>query len=362
MNARLADAIDDLSPAWFTAALRAGGVLGPRDTVADAKAALFGTGQFGLVTRAELTYGEENEAASGPASVIVKLPSTDEGSRGLGIAIGAYEGEVRFYQELAPRSSVRVPQAYWTDFEPGTGRVTLVLEDLSADWQVGDAVAGGTVAQVEAAIDAIAQLQVDLWDVPELRKLDWLAAPARTQMLFDGVPQAVAPFLERFGPRLDPTTTTLVERLAPLAASYPERAWVGPLVVAHGDYRLDNLLFQGGSALRATIIDWQSLRLGPPGLDLGILIGAALDTGTRRAHQDALITRWHDALVAGGVHGFSRDDAAASVRAGALWTFLLTVGLATTLAQSDRGDAMWAGMVARSAELVSDLGADAVLI
>jgi aminoglycoside phosphotransferase (APT) family kinase protein len=170
---------------------------------------------------------------------------------------------------------------------------------------------------------------------------------------------AVAPFLERFGPRLDATTTALVERLAPLAASYPERAWVGPLVVAHGDYRLDNLLFRGG---RATIIDWQSLRLGPPGLDLGILIGAALDTDTRRAHQDALITRWHDAIVASGVSGFTRDDAAASVRAGCLWTFLLTVGLATTLAQSERGDAMWAGMVARSAELVSDLGADAVLI
>lgn len=359
MTARLADSLDDLTPEWFTDALRAGGVLGPRDRVVDAKAALFGTGQFGLVARTELSYTKSADGASGPSSVIVKLPSVDPGSRGLGVAIGAYEGEVRFYQELAPRSSVRVPQAYWTDFEPGTGRVTLVLEDLSGDWQVGDAVAGGMIAQVEAAIDAIARLQADLWDVSELRELAWLAAPARTQMLFDGVPHAVAPFLERFGPRLDAATTALVERLAPLAASYPERAWVGPLVVAHGDYRLDNLLFRDGAA---TIIDWQSLRLGPPGLDLGILIGSALDTDTRRAHQEALITRWHDALLAGGVRDFSRADAAASVRAGGLWTFLLTVGLATTLAQSERGDAMWAGLIARSAELVADLGADAVLL
>src|SRR4051812_24296824 len=139
MSARLADSLDDLTPEWFTEALRAGGVLGLGDSVAEAKAGLFGTGQFGLVARVELAY----DGTSGPTSVIVKLPSTDPGSRGLGIATGAYEGEVRFYQELASRSSARVPRAYWTDFEPGTGRVTLVLEDLSVEGQVGDMVAGG---------------------------------------------------------------------------------------------------------------------------------------------------------------------------------------------------------------------------
>src|SRR4051794_16695042 len=129
----LIDNLEEITPEWLTAALGS--------DVTGADAALFGTGQFGLVARAELT------GDAPMTSVIIKLPSQDETARALGVGIGAYEGEVRFYQELAPRSSIAVPAAFHTDFEPGTGRVTLVLEDLSRDWTVGDAMAGGTVEQ-----------------------------------------------------------------------------------------------------------------------------------------------------------------------------------------------------------------------
>lgn len=366
MSARLADSLDDLTPEWFTEALRAGGILRPEEAVAEAKAALFGTGQFGLVARAELTYEGGHEAASGPASVIVKLPSTDPGSRGLGIAIGAYEGEVRFYQELAPRSSARLPKAYWTDFEPGTGRMTLVLADLTDDHQVGDMIAGSSPAQNRAALSSLAQLQADLWDAPDLRDLAWLSAPARTQMLFDGVAAAVEPFLARFGPRLTPDAIALIEKLAPLGATYPARAWQGPLVVTHGDFRLDNVMFApAGTAdaddLAATIIDWQSLRLGPPGIDVAIWLATSMDAADRRAQHDDLLRGWHEALLAGGVTGFSYADATASVAAGSLWSFLLGVPMSLALQQSERGDAMFAALVARSADLVADLGAESVL-
>ena len=49
----LADSTDDLTPEWFTAALREGGALGPDGKVASVDANLFGTGQFGLVARAD---------------------------------------------------------------------------------------------------------------------------------------------------------------------------------------------------------------------------------------------------------------------------------------------------------------------
>ena len=164
----LADSLDDLTADWLTGALREGGVLDGDASVSNADVALFGTGQFGLVARAELAYS--GEAGDAPASVIVKLPSNDPGSRQLGIMIGAYEAEVRFYDEIAPRTEVAVPRCYWGGFEPGTGRVTLVIEDLSEDWTVGDAIAGGSVEQAEAAIDQTIRLQASLWDVPELRR------------------------------------------------------------------------------------------------------------------------------------------------------------------------------------------------
>ena len=353
---QLADSLEDLTPEWFTEALRESPAVG-EVTVTGAEASLFGTGQFGLVARAELTYA--GDAGDAPASVIVKLPSTDPGSRQLGVAIGAYEAEVRFYDEIAPRTDVTVPNSYWGGFEPGTGRVTLVLEDLSEHWTVGDAIAGGTLEQAEAAIDQTVRLQASLWDVAELRDLDWLSSPARTQLLFDGTPAAMPLFAERFGERLDPVHMAAAERLGPKASTFPAKAWAGtPLVVAHGDYRLDNLLFAGGAA---TVIDWQSVLLAPPGIDLGIYLASCLPTEVRRSNQDALLHRYHDGLLERGVEGFSFDDCVESLRVCCLYVFLLGIGVSVTLEQTERGDQMFAALITQSAELVDDLGAASYL-
>lgn len=358
--APLADTTADLTPEWFTVVLREGGALGPDAAVEKVDAGLYGTGQFGLVARAELGY--LGPAGDAPQSVIVKLPSEDAGSRRLGVGIGAYEAEVRFYQEVAPRSSIAVPQLYWGSFEPGTGRVTLVLEDLSQDWQVGDAVAGGTVEQAQAALDQIARLHSELWDDPGLRELDWLAAPARTQLLFDVTPAALPVFCERFADRIEPHQLAAVERLAPKAAEYPARAWQGPMVVAHGDFRLDNVMYRGsGSGAQATVIDWQAVRLAPPMVDAAIWLSSCLTVEDRRQHQSALVRGYHERLRAGGVNDFSFDDCMASLRVCSLYVFLLSVGVAVTLAQSDRGDELFAGMVAQAADFITDLGAESIL-
>jgi Ecdysteroid kinase-like family len=359
-SAVLADATADLTPAWFTAVLRESGALGLDAAVEKADANLYGTGQFGLVARAELGYA--GCAPEAPQSVIVKLPSEDSGSRQLGIGIGAYEAEVRFYQEIAPRSSIDVPRLHWGSFEPGTGRVTLVLEDLSRDWQVGDAVAGGTLRQAEAALDQIARLHAELWDDPGLREFEWLAAPARTQLLFDGVPVALPEFQQRFADRLEPHQIALVERLAPKGAEYPSLAWRGPMVVTHGDFRLDNIMFRtDANGLQAKVIDWQAVRLAPPMVDAAIWLSSCLSAEDRRRNQDALLRRYHEHLQAGGVNDFSFDDCMASLRVCSLYVFLLSVGVSVTLAQSDRGDELFAGMVARAADFVTDLGAENVL-
>jgi hypothetical protein len=70
---------------------------------------------------------------------------------------------------------------------------------------------------------------------------------------------------------------------------------------------------------------------------------------------------WYDGPLADGVTGFSHDDALASLTAGSLWSFLLGVPMSLALQQTERGDAMWAALVTRSADLVADLGAESVL-
>jgi hypothetical protein len=349
----LADSIDDLTQEWFTTVLRSARKLPVGTTVIAVDTQLVGTGQAGLIVRAELDYDGPSESA--PSSLIVKLPSPDPGSRALGTAIGAYEGEVRFYEELAAASGVRVPAYLGGGFEAATGRVTVVLEDLTGSWAVGDAVAGGTVQQAGAAFEQLARVHAAHWGATG-DSVEWIRDPGRTQVLFTGVPAAVPGFLSRFEARIDPETLSLASQLGPGAADYPG-SWSEPLVVSHGDFRLDNVLFRdGGTGLEATVIDWQSVRMAPPGVDLAMWLGSCLSPSERRVHTDELLHRYHAGLVAAGVNDFGLDDIRRSLRVGALYPFLLGVGASMMLQQSERGDAMFAAMVTLSGALVADLG------
>lgn len=356
----IVDTLDELTPEWFTAALREGGVLGEDVSLASADSDVYGTGQFGFVIRSEFTY--EGDAGDAPESAIVKIPSDDETAREFARMIGAYEVEVRFYRDVVPWVDVGTPRAYWGEVEPDTNRFTLVLEDLTPDWKVGDAIAGGTHEQAAAAIDQLVKLHAPVWDDPRLRAFEWLSSPARTEALFGLVEPAMPAFKERFGGLVPSEHLELAERLAPKAALYPDRAWRGPLVAIHGDYRLDNLMFAGGTdGLQAKVIDWQAARLGPPLIDHAIYLSSCLSIEDRRQHQDTLLRRYHRGLVDAGVEDFSFDDCMESYRQGSLYIFLLSVGAGMNLKQTERGDELFAGLFSMGAQLVEDLDAAAFL-
>ena len=67
-------------------------------------------------TRVSIAYAGE---ATGPASVVLKTASTDEGSRATGVGLGIYEREVRFYRELAPRIGGPLADCHFADDRTG---------------------------------------------------------------------------------------------------------------------------------------------------------------------------------------------------------------------------------------------------
>jgi len=83
----------DVSPEWLTQVLSASGALSPGHRVEGLSMTPVGTGQMADTTRFTLTYDEEG---AGPASVVGKFASADEQSRATGLALRAYEIEVRF--------------------------------------------------------------------------------------------------------------------------------------------------------------------------------------------------------------------------------------------------------------------------
>ncbi len=132
--------LDDLTVPWLE------GVLGT-GPIAGFSCAPIGTGQMSQSHRVVLDYAGADTA--GPPSVVVKIAATDPTSRATGVGLGAYEREIRFYRELAPRIGGPLPACHAALIDPSEGWFTLVLEDAAPAVQ-GDQIAGCTVAQARA--------------------------------------------------------------------------------------------------------------------------------------------------------------------------------------------------------------------
>lgn len=351
-TARIVDSVADITPGWLTDALRQTSHL-TEGRVTSFQSELMSVGQLGLVARLTLNY--EGAGSDAPPTVMVKLPSEDSGSRTIGVTLGVYEGEVRFYQEIAPTVGIRVPQLQWAGIESSTGRFTLLLEDLSGIGDPGDMIAGGTPEQAARALDALVDLQAPRWSDPTLRQKDWLAHPSRNQNMFGGVEAALPLFLERFADRLDPEDVTYVEQIVPHASAWAAQMTAGPTVVLHGDYRMDNILFPHDLTAPVAVFDWQATRLGPPLVDVGVYLGGCLSLEDRRSHERELLHRYHDGLVSQGVTGFSFDDVWESYRWCVFYGLMLSVPFSVQLQRTERGDALFAGMVRGHTQQARDL-------
>src|SRR5690606_17707889 len=79
------------------------------------------SGINGETVRLHLRYPQD---ASGPASVIAKLPS--DRSRGVAGYQRWYEREVRFYRELAPETPMRTPRCLSAEIAPSDDYVLLL--------------------------------------------------------------------------------------------------------------------------------------------------------------------------------------------------------------------------------------------
>ena len=153
----------------LTAALHASGALDPSARVTAVDERAVGTGQMGDCLRLALTY---DRAVDAPASVVAKLPSSNETSRATGMAMRTYEVEVRFYQQLAADLPVRSPRCHHAEIDLGSGDFVLLLEDLAPAEQ-GDQVAGCTVEEARLVLAEAARLHAPRWGDGTLDRLDW---------------------------------------------------------------------------------------------------------------------------------------------------------------------------------------------
>lgn len=306
-----------------------------------------GTGQIGTCHRVRL------EGPDVPTSVLVKLPPPDPGTRDM--MAGAYRGEVRFYQEVAPTVAVRVPRCHHAWAADDSGDFVLVMEDLAPAEQ-GDQIAGCTVEQARDAVVNLAGLHGPRWCDPALVALDTLGrnGPDEIALLVEMYGPTTELFLDGLGDLVSTEDATTLRACVPAIGSWllarPER-----FGLVHGDYRLDNLMFppSGGGVVA---VDWQTLSLGLPARDVSYFLGTSVEPTERRAHEHDLVAAYHDALVGHGVTDYPVelcwDDYVFAMLQGPLVSvFGCAYGTRT-----ERGDRMFAAMVARSCAAIRDLG------
>lgn len=285
--------IDDLTAAWLDAALRESAVLDVEVSALEVEPLGAETGLLGDLARIRPTY----RRGHGPASMVVKLPTTAPGGRQVGTMLHAWAREVAFYREIAPTTAgIDVPRCFHTGADDAAQRWVVVLEDIPADSL--DYAAGASLSQAEAAIDSLAAFHASWWQAD--RRFDWMPG-------FDGlgVGGLQGPWLEshphfvrRYGHLTPGPTAEWLTAFAPRLTEWSHKAAAEPLTIVHADYRLDNLLFRGD---RVTMIDWQTALRGPAAMDVSCFIATSLGIENRRAWESALITRYLSALAQQGV-------------------------------------------------------------
>ncbi|HEY1973131.1 MAG TPA: phosphotransferase [Pseudonocardia sp.] len=344
---------DQATPSWFTSVLRAEGVLGPDAEVVDVKSAEVGNGLVGMSIRFELSYrGLSGDTP--PASVVGKFPTTDPAYRAAASAELVYQRELLFYRTLAPTLDVRTPGCVHIA-QDGSDFV-LLLEDLGPAVG-GDQIAGCTLARAESAMDAAVGLHAPAWGAAGLEDTEWNMRGSWLPRVAVSYPELFKQFAAAFADRLSPEDLAIGEAFAPVVG-----AWFAgqpkPWTVMHGDFRLDNMLFDIlGGAEPIGVLDWQTINPGPGTADVSYFIGGCLPSELRRPNEQRLLLRYHDGLLAAGVRDYSWEQCQQDYRYNAFLGYFMASYSPLLVRRSARGDTMFATWLSRAAEQIRDLNA-----
>jgi aminoglycoside/choline kinase family phosphotransferase len=292
--------VDDLTPEVVSAMLR--GSIG-EITVEELDATPVGTGQMADSYRLKLRHADSPEGA--PDSVIAKIPSRDGTSRQMALSTGAYKREVRFYQRLCEVVGTRTPRCYFAEIaDDGVGFV-LILEDLGPARSVDQLGACG-VDEAALALAQAAALHGPSWR-HQIVGQDWLPVESVWNALGQSIPHVIEQWLERFGHHLKPEHVSVVDRLGREVT-----AWLATLsdhrTLWHGDFRLDNLLFDAqDGAVPIAVLDWQSVAAAPGIIDVSYFLGNSLNEQDRVTHERDLVSEYYERLISYGVQEYSAE-------------------------------------------------------
>src|SRR5258705_4533220 len=335
----------DVTPTWLGSVLAA--------DVSDVDISPIGTGQTGATYRVSATYATDGDL---PGTFAIKLPAQDDTVRER-VALG-YLSEVEFYTDVAEKVRIPVPRCFYSDITDDGADFAWLLADMAPAVQ-GDQIAGCTAQEAVLAVEALAGLHGPSWCDPVWLDLPTIVMPkpgdeAAAKGLGDVSKMAADITIEKLGDRMSSedrgTLSAALGSVTRWLLAEPKR-----FALMHGDYRLDNMLFDPDRT-RITVVDWQTMGVGLPARDLAYFTATSLAPEVRSEIEDDLVRRYHEALLGYGVTGYDADTCWRDYRLGVIQAPLISALGFAFAASTERGDEMILTMVHRGCRAIRELG------
>ena len=340
--------LDDFTAELVNEALERSGTGGGVDEV-NVEPIGAGDGFLGELARLHLGY---DRRGGGPASLVAKIPTSDEGLKPLGMLLGVYEREARFYDELAEHLQIRIPGCIYNEWDDETESYALILEDLG-HLIAGDQAAGASLEQARAALRAAAGVHGRWWKNETITDSEWV--PRIDNPVNLGLQDLFAAnfptMVEMYGDVLGPELMKAMEDFIPTTGEFLSSYGDISVTLVHNDYRLDNMFFGDEVAL----VDWQIIGCGDGSGDFVPFLAVNLDTELRRAHETDLLQTYLDEMHAQEAGYADLEDLSRAYRGGLLFWLVAWCNSAVSGARpNERAVMLWDKVVERAAAAARD--------
>lgn len=291
-----------ITPEWMTTVLRSSDTIDEGTSVASVDVTDIGEdgGLLSLIYRASMTF----DGGSGPASAMVKIPVPDPVQRGTADVLGFYPRELAFYSEIAPSAPFGAAAVYGAAMANDSTDFVLVLEDLGQLRSV-DQVAGASLDDARVALAAMAKFHATWWGHEDIPAMSERFLPIKNDVYLAALPGVFAGgwpgCLEHAADQLPPALVEHGNRFGELVPWLLEEM-MEPATFVHGDWRADNIFFDGtGADSSVTMIDFQISGFAVGLYDVAYFVSQSIDADVRSGNDEDLVRFYLSVLSDNGV-------------------------------------------------------------
>ena len=341
-----------ITPQWVEGLLKGSGDLEGQNSVTAVTTERIGEGVgiLSILQRVIPTYAQPTSA---PKSFVVKYPTDDLTQRFTADALVLYIRELKFYAECAEKAPFKTAKCYGQAIAGDNTDFTIAMEDIS-HYRAMNQLDGVSLNDAKTLLNVLADFHASWWGSAQLDTMSSYFQPLDNPTYNAVLPmlwQGGWPIVEQHGMDVVPDSVARIGGIWAEKVPWMLSNLMSPTTMCHGDYRADNLMFDG---TQPVAIDFQLIGTGSGMYDVGYFISQSITAAVRSGHDRELVNGYLDRLESHGI-SVDRDE---------MWRqylisicFCVTYGVTTFQGyadQNERGQQLIKEMLGRSLRTVAD--------